>query len=116
MIRDMQSSVLENKHQSLINILDDCVEACHSCATADLRENELKMMVRCVELDIDCAEICNLTSHYLSRNSEFSTPMAKQCAEICDACAEECEKHPEMPHCVECAKVCRKCAQECREL
>ena len=112
----MQSSILENRNQALINILDDCARVCNACATADLMEQEVKMMVRCVRLDIDCAEICALTSNYLSRNSEFAYPMAVQCAVVCDACAEECEKHPDMPHCVECARVCRKCAVECRKL
>ena len=112
----MQSSTLKNRNQELINILDDCAQSCNACTAADLLEKEVEMMVRCIRLDIDCAEICALTSNYLSRNSEFAYPMAVQCAVICDVCAEECEKHPDMPHCVECARVCRKCAQECRKL
>jgi len=89
---------------------------CNSDMTADLMEQEVKMMVRCIQLDIDCAQVCALTSSYLSRNSESAYPIADQCAVVCDACAEECEKHPDMPHCVECARVCRRCAQECRKL
>ena len=83
-----------------------------TCMTDDVMEKEVRKMVRCIQLDIDCADICVLTSHYLSRSREFASSIAKQCALICDACAEECQKHPDMPHCVECAKVCRKWAQE----
>ncbi|WP_255497938.1 four-helix bundle copper-binding protein [Flavobacterium sp. I3-2] len=38
--------------------------------------------------------------------------------EICNACAEECEKHVAMgmEHCRECAEACRKCAQACEEM
>ncbi len=100
--------VPENKNEALINILDDCARVCESDMTADLMEKDVKIMVRCVQLDIDCAEICALTSNYLSRNSEFAYPITGQCALVCDACAEECEKHPDMPHCVECARVCRR--------
>lgn len=112
----MQSSVLKNRNQALLNILDDCARVCNADATADLMEQDVEMMVRCVRLNIDCAEICALTSNYFSRNSEFAYPMAAQCAMVCDACAQECEKHADMPHCAECAGICRKCAQECRKL
>ena len=112
----MQPLVLENRNQALINILDECSRVCNADVTADLKEEDIKMMVRCVLLCIDCAEICALTSNYFSRNSEFAYPMAVQCAVVCDACAEECGKHADMAHCVECARVCRKCAQECRKL
>ena len=109
-------SVLENRNQALINILDDCARVCNADVTADLMERDVERMVRCVRLDFDCAEICALTSKYLSRNSEFAYLMAVQCAVVCDACAQECEKHVDMAHCVESARICRKCAQECRKL
>ena len=32
-------------------------------------------------------------------------------AEVCEACAEECEKHQHMEHCRLCAESCRKCAE-----
>jgi hypothetical protein len=37
------------------------------------------------------------------------------CAEICDACGTECDKH-EPQHCQRCAKACRHCAEECRRM
>jgi hypothetical protein len=67
-------SLLENKNQSVIDALEDCVEACNGCIAASLKERDVKMMVRCIQLDIDCAEICALTLQYLSRNSEFASP------------------------------------------
>jgi hypothetical protein len=109
-------SLLENKNQSVIDALEDCVEACNSCIVKDLKEHDVMMMVRCIQLDQDCAEICTLTIQYLSRGSEFAHPMTNQCVTICDTCAAECEKHTDMPHCLECAKICRKCADECRKL
>jgi hypothetical protein len=112
----LKLSILQNQNQSAIEALKDCVQACNACLRADLGEQEIKMMVRCIELDIDCAAFCSLTLEYLSRDSELAIQVAKECALICDVCAEECEKHTHMLHCVECAKVCRKCAQECRNL
>ena len=108
------SPTIDKKTMELINILDDCVRTCNNCATKDLVEPDFPKMARCIRLDLDCSDVCSLTSHYLSRGSEFANSMLVQCALICDVCAEECEKHPDMPHCVECAKICRNCAEECR--
>jgi hypothetical protein len=108
------SQTIDKKTAELVNVIDDCVKICNNCVTKDLREPDVPKMIRCIQLDIDCSDICTLASRYLSRDSEFSNDILDKCAKICDSCAEECEKHPDMPHCVECAKICRKCAQECR--
>jgi hypothetical protein len=109
-------SVLQNSNQSIIDALRDCVEACNTCGADCLEERDVKILARCIGLNIDCAEICDLTLRYLSRNSEFSASLADECVVICEACARECEKHIHMVHCVECARVCRKCSQECRKI
>jgi hypothetical protein len=39
------------------------------------------------------------------------------CADMCDACAMECEKYGnKMEQCKQCADMCRACAQECRNM
>jgi len=38
-----------------------------------------------------------------------------QCADICEACAVECDKF-DMDMCKQCAQVCRACASECRKM
>ena len=109
-------NVLESKFQSAIEALNDCVQACNACMTDCLREDDVQMLAKCIQLDRDCADICALTSEYVSRESEFAPALAKQCAVVCDACAGECEKHSHMVHCRLCAEVCRRCAEECRKL
>ncbi|HNP21719.1 MAG TPA: four-helix bundle copper-binding protein [Panacibacter sp.] len=37
------------------------------------------------------------------------------CADICEACANECAKH-DTDHCRECATVCLSCAKMCRQM
>ena len=51
----------------------------------------------------------------MSRNSEFSNKICGQCADICEACAVECDKF-DMDMCKQCAQVCRACASECRKM
>jgi hypothetical protein len=72
-------------------------------------------MARCIQLDIDCAEICRLAVGYMARGSELAADICELCAQVCEACGKECAKFP-MAHCQECAKACRRCAEECRRM
>ena|SRR5829696_9223564 len=101
------------QNQGLIDVLAKCAAECNHCAIACLDEQDVKMLTRCIKLDIDCAEICKLAASYVSRGSEHTQHILNECAEICDACAEECEKHSHMEHCRKCAGYCRHCAEVC---
>jgi hypothetical protein len=101
-------------NEALINKLNECATECNRCFASCLEEEDVSMMARCIELDIDCSEICNLTSSFLSRDSESSSTLLALCGEICRACADECAKH-EVDHCQRCAKVCNECAKMCEE-
>ncbi len=69
--------VRQNRFQNAIEILNDCIQACNSCLTDCLLEQDMSMLVDCIELDRDCADICSLTSQYLARDSRFSAEIAK---------------------------------------
>ena len=105
-----------HQHHQLIMVLNNCAAECNHCATACLDEQDVKMLAKCIKLDIDCAEICNLTASFIARNSEHGKHLLKECAEVCNACAEECDKHAQMgmEHCRTCAEACRACADACR--
>lgn len=100
-------------HKELINTLNECAAECNHCTTACLEEQDVKMLARCIKLNIDCVEICKLTASYIARGSEHAEHVMKECAEICEACAAECEKHKHMEHCKQCAEACRRCAEAC---
>ena len=102
------------QHTQLIQALNDCAVECNHCSTACLEEENVKMLSRCIKLDIDCAEICRLAAGFLARGSEHARHILKECAEICRECAEECEKHAHHhDHCKQCAEACRNCAAAC---
>ncbi len=101
--------------QSCIDACNACAGACEHCTASCLIEDDVKMMSRCIALDIDCAAVCRLAASFLSRGSEFSGQICEACADICDACGEECAKHTH-EHCLQCAEACRLCAQECRSM
>lgn len=100
--------------QKMIDVLSFCAAQCTHCYDACHLEKEMDMS-RCMMHDQDCADICRLTGQLLERNSDNVDIFLKLCLEMCERCAEECEKHPQMEHCKKCAEACRKCAAMCSE-
>ena len=103
------------QHTSCIEACNACAVACAHCAGACLQEADVKMMARCIALDMECADICRLAAASMARGGEFASAICAVCADACDACADECAKHS-MSHCRECAAACRRCAKECRAM
>lgn len=104
-----------NQHSQLLSVLAECAAACNHCLSSCLEEKDVKMMVSCIKLDIDCAHICSITADFVSRGSDHAKHLLKECTEICSKCADECEKHSaHADHCKMCAEACRKCADACR--
>ncbi|TCI30059.1 four-helix bundle copper-binding protein [Exiguobacterium sp. SL-10] len=105
-------------HQIYANELEtlhDCVETCNYCLESCLEEHDVKMMVDCIRLDRECAAICSFLAEAMTRDSAFVPELARACAVVCKACAQECEKHKH-EHCQECARVCFECASMCDRL
>lgn len=79
------------------------------------------MLVRCIRLDLDCADVCAATGNALSRQSDqelgLTGALLDACREACRVCGEECERHAEHhEHCRVCAEACRRCEQACERL
>ena len=103
------------KYAQCIEACNACVIACNHCATACLAEDDVKMMAKCIALDMDCAAICQLAVAAMARGSEHAAAICALCAEICKACGDECEKH-EAQHCKDCAQACHRCAEACQAM
>ena len=82
------------------------------CLDACLEEEDVKMLVKCIRLDRDCAKICRTTAEIVATHSSFTAQMVKLCEDICRQCAEECAEH-NMGHYQKCAEACRECAEAC---
>ena len=98
----------------------ECAAACTACADACLSEERVEDLVRCIRLNLDCADICEVTGRVIARPSRRDEPTLEAvldaCATICRACADECESHAEMEHCEFCAEACRVCAEACEKM
>lgn len=102
----------------------ECDQVCTSCADACLGEREhLMHLVRCIRLNLDCADVCGTTGRVLSRlaqpDQNVLRAQLQACVAACKACGDECERHARdmnMQHCAVCAQSCRRCEQACQNL
>ena len=104
-----------------IDAVTDCAQACTVDVDADLSEQNVTEMVKCIRLCLDCADVCTATAGVISRQADYDAnvakPLLEACAAICKSCGDECERHARMhEHCRVCAEACRRCEQACREL
>jgi hypothetical protein len=92
-----------------------CAAICTSCADACAAE-EMDMR-QCIRTCLDCADICDATFKIATRRTGSNEAVLKatllHCASVCEAFAEECERH-DHDHCRLCAEMCRECARDCR--
>ena len=99
------------ENQKNLQLLNDCSGICNACYKSCLYERDT-MMARCIELTKECAGICQHAATMLACDSENADKFLNLCAEVCEACAEECEKY-DLVHCRQCAHICRKCSEMC---
>jgi len=105
-----------HNHKACIATCIDCVEECHHCANSCLEEKDVKALAHCIRLDYECAAYCLVAINAMASKSAFAQQICAVCADICEACALECEKHLHIEHCKKCAEACRRCAKECRSM
>lgn len=79
------------RFQDCIDASNACAESCEFCATPCLREQDVKVLVKCNQLVRECAIMCYVASKLMSLNKEHIREICDACAEECDECAQECE-------------------------
>ena len=105
------------RFQSCIDACLACATECKHCASECLKEDDVKMLGPCIQLDMECSVACLAAAELMMIGGENAALLCGPCAEICNACAQECEKHSDhMDHCRQCAEECRRCAEECRSM
>ena len=104
-----------------LDALSDCAQACAADADADLTEQNLAEMVKCIRLCLDCVDVCTATLGVVSRQTYYdptiTRPLLEACVAICKSCGDECARHAShYEHCRVCEQACRRCEQACRDL
>lgn len=97
-----------------------CALACLGCADGCVMEREPGAFRRCIQLDLDCADICTCTARILARGNDFDPRIwraqLEACARACAACSAECLRHERHAHCRLAAEACLRCEERCRAL
>jgi hypothetical protein len=102
-----------------LDALETCAAACTACADACLGEpHHLEQLRRCINTNLDCADVCGATARVLTRQTEAPNELVHAqlhaCVIACQLCAEECERHADIhSHCRICAETCRHCQERC---
>src|SRR3989344_5215527 len=65
-----------NQYMSCIEACQECATACHQCFAACLKEDDVKMMARCIALDTDCAAACSFAADAMA--CALLSPLALQ--------------------------------------
>jgi hypothetical protein len=104
-----------------VETLNQCATVCTICADACLAEQHVQQLVRCIRLNLDCADICRTTASVLMRLNQpdpnVLRSLIQACQAICQSCGTECQQHAQMhEHCRICAESCQHCAQLCNQL
>ena len=100
------------KYQSSFDKAIACMVECEHCAEACMGNSE---MSKCARMCLDTAEGCRSLATLMVRGSYFIAPHAEACAEACETCANECDKHSSS-HCTKCAEACRTAAEAYRQI
>lgn len=106
----------------ILNIKDEwrnCIESCTNCHNVcleavaySLKKGGELNQAKHITILCDCIDVCQASINSMSRNSELANKICVLCANICNICAEHCEKFDD-EKLNECATVCRDCAKEC---
>ena len=104
--------MLSPTEQACLQACNECAAACLQCATACLQEPDPKPMARCIALDLECADICQLAAASIARGGAHMNAICALCVQACQGCATECGMH-NMDHCKRCAEACKRCADAC---
>jgi hypothetical protein len=96
----------------------ECAQSCVACADACLGETQLDPLRRCIRLNLDCADACEVAARMLLRPHEPDLDVLRRQLEVaslsCRACSDECGKHAgQHEHCRVCRDICVRCAEAC---
>jgi hypothetical protein len=104
--------------------LEHCIDECTNCHAICLEtvQHCLKLGAEHaapehIELLFDCAQISQTSADFMLRGSPRHVLTCAACAEICRACAEECDRLGRNDEMMQlCAEECRRCAEACARM
>lgn len=87
-----------------------CLETLHHC----LSEKDTHFQGRHLAIMQMCADACELAAKMMIADIQFHRQSCVVAFELCEACAEACERYESDMEMKKCADICRQCAESCR--
>lgn len=109
----MDQSWTYAEKSALGEMLEACAWSCRKSADACLGGSDPGKFAESIRLVVECAKLCEITAGYLDKGSAFQDEMLRICAEACDNCRNECERHMQWRHFRECADASGRCETAC---
>lgn len=117
---DIKDTSLEQANSAL----QECIDNCSLCSRLCLH-----LIPHCLDMGGDhassehisilqvCSIMCDTSAKLMSLDSEFHHDFCRLCAEVCTACAIDCERLSKDDNMmIACAELCRKCAESCERM
>ena len=79
----MHPDVRGSTNDALIRCIEECyscAQTCTSCADACLAEEMVKELTQCVRLNLDCADVCNITGRIATRRTGSDDELIRRCS------------------------------------
>ena len=112
----MTTTIASSDMQACISNCLECHRVCLETVAYCLEKGGRHAEARHIVLLLDCAQICATSADSMIRGSDRHRLTCGICAEVCEACAADCESMAHDRRMKACAEVCRRCATSCREM
>ena len=108
--------ITKNNYKNHLAVFNKCITICQSCLEFILEiKTNSDYKKDCLDLLLDCIEICSLTIKYLKNNSLFIPEICHLCSNICRKCATACDKLPHKRY-QKCTQICQQCITHCQSI
>ena len=81
------------RQEHILATLRACVTACQQANRFVTERPKADQLIRASRLSLDCADLCELTASFVTRDSEHLIYVLRECAELCRTCADEQARH-----------------------
>ncbi len=109
------STSVSDPMQMCIDLCQECHDTCLQTIRHCLTMGGDHAAPEHISLMLDCVSICHTSADFMLRQSAYHVLTCGVCAEVCDACAADCERFDD-DFMRACAETCRRCAASCREM
>lgn len=93
-----------------------CARTCLETLQYCLNQKSMKFTGQHLAVMQFCADSCQLSARMMMANNSIHHQSCELSYELCNLCADECERHQDDSMLARCAQECRRCAEICKAM